>query len=221
MLLLSSCQCSKFISIHISLSKGDSMTNKKSEQIVAIGNANAEALLSMARRALDSIEKLATLNFNTIREGIHDGAKNAEALTATKDPKELLSVQSAITAPSLDNVRNFYHNAYDVLLEAQRGITEVMEAHYRTLSEGAETAIEETKSKMPAGGDIFASTMKSLLQANSEAFDRLNFMAQQAVQIADSNMKTLAASIGGAAQKAAPATAKAAGSATRKAASKA
>ncbi|MDR1350152.1 MAG: phasin family protein [Zoogloeaceae bacterium] len=197
------------------------MTSKKSEQIVAIGNANAEALLSMARRALDSIEKLAALNFNTIREGIHDGAKGAEALTATKDPKELLSVQSAITAPSLDNVRNFYHNAYDVLLEAQRGITEVMESHYRTLSEGAENVIEETKSKMPAGGDIFASTMKSLLQANSEAFDRLNFMAQQAVQIADSNMKTLAASIGGASNKVASATAKAAGSATKKAASKA
>ncbi|MDR0737363.1 MAG: phasin family protein [Zoogloeaceae bacterium] len=198
-------------------------TSKKSEQIAAIGNANAEALLTMARRALDSIEKLATLNFNTIREGIHDGAKSAEALTATKDPKELLSVQSAIAAPTLDNVRNFYHNAYDVLLEAQRGITEVMEAHYRTLSEGAESAIEETKSKMPAGGDIFASTMKSLLQANSEAFDRLNFMAQQAVQIADSNMKTLAASIGGvgaSSKKAASATAKAASSATRKAASK-
>ena len=196
-------------------------TSNKSEQIVAIGNANAEALLTMARSALDSIEKLATLNFNTIRESIHDGAKNAEALTATKDPKELLSVQSAIAAPTLDNVRNFYHNAYDVLLEAQRGITEVMEAHYRTLSEGAESDIEETKSKMPAGGDIFASTMKSLLQANSEAFDRLNFMAQQAVQIADSNIKTLAASIGSASKKPASATAKAAGSATRKAASKA
>ncbi|MDR3157439.1 MAG: phasin family protein [Zoogloeaceae bacterium] len=195
-------------------------TSKKSEQIVAIGNANAEALLTMARRALDSIEKLATLNFNTIREGIHDSAKNAEVLTATKDPKELLSVQSAIAAPTLDNVRNFYHNAYDVLLEAQRGITEVMEAHYRTLSEGAESAIEETKSKMPAGGDIFASTMKSLLQANSEAFDRLNFMAQQAVQIADSNMKTLAASIGAGKKPASSATAKAAGSATKKAASK-
>ena len=197
-------------------------TSKKSEQIAAIGNANAEALLTMARRALDSIEKLATLNFNTIREGIQDGARNAEALTATKDPKELLSVQSAIAAPTLDNVRNFYHNAYDVLLEAQRGITEVMEARYRTLSEGAESAIEETKSKMPAGGDIFASTMKSLLQANSEAFDRLNFMAQQAVQIADSNMKTLAASIGATGGKKPASTAKAAaGSATRKAASKA
>jgi ferritin-like metal-binding protein YciE len=100
-------------------------------------------------------------------------------------------MQSAIAEPSMESARAYYHNLYELVLGMQKDITEVMESHYKSLSENAESAIEETKNQMPAGGDIFASAMKSMLQANSEAFDRMNFMAQQIASITDSNIKAL------------------------------
>jgi ferritin-like metal-binding protein YciE len=100
-------------------------------------------------------------------------------------------MQSAIAEPSLESARAYYHNLYELVLGMQKDITNVMESHYKSLSEKAESAIEETKNQMPAGGDIFASAMKSMLQANSEAFDRMNFMAQQIASITDSNIKAL------------------------------
>ncbi|MDR1889282.1 MAG: phasin family protein [Zoogloeaceae bacterium] len=195
------------------------MTTNKSEKLIAANKANAEAMLALTRKTVDSIERLANLNFSTFRENLQVGANGSNALAGAKDPKQLLAVQSSLAEPTLENVRSYYHNLYELMLNMQKDITDVMESHYKSLSEEAENVIEETKSQLPAGGDIFATAMKSVLQSNSEAFERMNFMAQQIAQITDSNIKAFSQVGGGAA---APAAApKASGSATRKAASKA
>jgi phasin family protein len=195
------------------------MTTNKSEKLVAANKANAEAMLALTRKTMDNIERLANLNFSTFRENLQTGVKGSDALVGAKDPKQLLAVQSALAEPTLEHVRSYYHNLYELMLNMQKDITNVMESHYKSLSEEAENVIEETKSQLPAGGDIFATAMRSVLQSNSEAFERMNFMAQQVAQITDSNIKAFS-HIGG--TTAAPAAApKAAGSATKKAASKA
>jgi phasin family protein len=167
------------------------MNTAKTEQIAAASRANAEALLALMRSTMDNIEKFANLNFSALRENLQVGAKNTDALMSVKDPKQALAIQSAIAEPSLESARAYYHSLYEMVLGMQKDITNVMETHYKSLSENAESAIEETKKQMPAGGDIFASAMKSMLQANSEAFDRMNFMAQQIASITDSNIKAL------------------------------
>lgn len=192
------------------------MNTPKSEQIAAAQKANAEAMLALMRSTLDNIEKLATLNLSAMRESLQAGAENASTLLEAKDPKQALAVQATIAEPGLERTRSYYHNLYELVLNMQKDITNVMESHYKSLSENAESAIEETTSKMPAGGDVFATAMKSMLQASSQAFDRMNFMAQQMAQITDSNLKAFS-SIGSSAE---PSKASS-GSATRKAATKA
>ncbi|MCL2022700.1 MAG: phasin family protein [Betaproteobacteria bacterium] len=196
------------------------MNTAKSEQIAAASKANAEALLALMRSTMDNIEKFANLNFSALRENLQAGAKNTDALLSVKDPKHALAMQSAIAEPSLESARAYYHNLYELVLGMQKDITNVMEGHYKSLSENAESAIEETKKQMPAGGDIFASAMKSMLQANSEAFDRMNFMAQQIASITDSNIKALSSISTPAAAAGPSATKAAAGTAAKKPAAK-
>lgn len=198
------------------IERGVFMNTPKSEQIAAAQKANAEAMLALMRSTLDNIEKLATLNLSAMRESLQAGAENASTLLEAKDPKQALAVQASIAEPGLERTRSYYHNLYELVLNMQKDITNVMESHYKSLSENAESAIEETTSKMPAGGDVFATAMKSMLQASSQAFDRMNFMAQQMAQITDSNLKAFS-SIGSSAE---PSKASS-GSATRKAATKA
>lgn len=189
------------------------MNTPKSEQIAAAQKANAEAMLALMRSTLDNIEKLANLNLSAMRESLQASAESATSLLEAKNPKEAMTLQSALAEPGLERTRAYYHSLYELILNMQKDITNVMESHYKSLSENAESAIEETKTKLPAGGDVFATAMKSMLQASTQAFDRLNFMAQQMAQIADSNMKAFS-SIGANAE-----TGKASsGSATRKAA---
>ncbi len=192
------------------------MNTPKSEQIAAAQKANAEAMLALMRSTLDNIEKLANLNLSAMRENLQAGAESANSLLEAKDPKEALALQSSLAEPGLERTRAYYHNLYELVLNMQKDITNVMESHYKSLSENAESAIEETKTKLPAGGDVFATAMKSMLQASTQAFDRLNFMTQQMAQIADSNIKAFS-SLGANAEAGKPGS----GTATRKAASKA
>lgn len=193
------------------------MNKQKSEQIAAAQKANAEAMLALMRSTLDNIEKLANLNLSAMRENLQAGAENAATLLEAKDPKQALAVQSSIAEPGLERTRSYYHNLYELVLNMQKDITSVMESHYKSLSDNAESAIDATSSKLPAGGDVFAAALKSMLQNSSQAFDRMNFMAQQMAQIADTNMKAFS-NIGG---KPAAAPKASSGSATRKAAAKA
>jgi len=165
------------------------MTTPKSKQVAAAQKANAEALVALMRSTLDNIEKLANLNLSAIRTNIQASADNASVLLEAKTPKQALAVQTSLAEPGLERAREYYHSLYELILNMQKDITGVMEEHYRSLTENAESAIEETKNKLPAGGDVFATTMKSVLQASSQTFDRMNFMAQQIAQIADNNIK--------------------------------
>ncbi|MDR3322947.1 MAG: phasin family protein [Zoogloeaceae bacterium] len=191
------------------------MNTPKSKQITAAQKANAEAMVALMRSTLDNIEKLASLNLSTMRETVQTGNHDVSTLLETRDPKQALAAQTALAEPGLERTREYYHHLYELVLNMQKDITNVMEDHYKALTENAESAIEETKSKLPAGGDVFATTMKSMLQASSQAFDRMNFMAQQIAEIADNNIKAFSS------VKAPKATSAKAGSATKKAASKA
>ncbi|MDR2677936.1 MAG: phasin family protein [Zoogloeaceae bacterium] len=190
------------------------MSTEKSKQVAATQKANAEALVALMRTTLDNIEKLANLNLGAIRSNIQTGAENASVLIDAKSPKQALAARYAQVEPGLERTREYYHNLYELILNMQKDITGVMEEHYKALTENAESAIEETRNKLPAGGDVFASTMKSVLQASSQTFDRINFMAQQVAQIADSNIKAFS-SIGGTTPKAAAPKKAASGSASK------
>ncbi|MGL5630901.1 MAG: phasin family protein [Azovibrio sp.] len=192
------------------------MNKPKSEQIAATQKANAEAMLALMRSTLDNMEKLANLNLSTMRENLQTGAKNANKILDAKDPQQALAAQSSLTEPGLERTRAYYHNLYELVLNLQKDITNVMESHYKCLSDSASTAIDETSTKMPAGGDVFATAMKSMLQASSQTFDRMNFMAQQIAQITDTNFKAMS-KLG---KTDSSASKSAAGSATRKAISK-
>jgi phasin family protein len=197
------------------------MSNPKTEQLAAAQKANAEAMLALMRSALDNLEKLANLNLATLREGVAAGAQNANTLIDAKDANQAMAAQNAAIEPGLERTRAYYHNLYELVLGMQKDITSVMESHYKALSERAESAVNETASQMPVSGDVFATAMKSMLQSSSQAFDRMNFMAQQMAQIADANFRTLAASASGATPAAAATAAAAAKSPATKAAAKA
>lgn len=165
------------------------MTTPKSKQVAAAQKANAEALVALMRSTLDNIEKLANLNLSAIRSNIQAGADNTNVLLDAKTPKQALATHTSLVEPGLERAREYYHSLYELILNMQKDTTGIMEDHYRSLTENAESAIEETKNKLPAGGDVFATTMRSVLQASSQTFDRINFMAQQIAQIADNNIK--------------------------------
>jgi hypothetical protein len=79
---------------------------------------------------------------------------------------------------------------YELVGQMQKEITSVMEEQYSAFTQNANSAVAKAKSSAPVGGDIFAATMQSMLDASTKAFDNMTSMAKQMTDMAESNVQT-------------------------------
>ena len=71
----------------------------------------------------------------------------------------------------------------------QKEVTAVMESQYSSFAKNASSAVEKATASAPVGGDVFAATMKTMLNASTKAFDNMTAMAKQFSDVAEANMK--------------------------------
>ena len=70
------------------------------EQFAAANKAAVDSLLSVANTALASAERIANLNFETVRSVVDESMANTKALMDAKDPKEALAIQTSLAKPA-------------------------------------------------------------------------------------------------------------------------
>ena len=177
------------------------MANPNLEQMTAAQKANAEVVMALMRTSFEGMQRLAELNMAATREFFNASVSNANTLMSAKDLNELSQVNQSLAKPDFDKVMDYSRKVYDLVAQMQKDMTSVLEQQYSQFSKNATSAIDKTKAANPVAGDIFAVTMKSMLEATNKAFDNMTAMSKQMSELADANL-----------QAASSATAKAVGS---------
>ena len=188
------------------------MSNTNIEQLAAAQKANAEVMMALMRTAFNGVERLTALNMAASREFFNSTVANTQQLMGAKDAGEVAKLNSELAKPNVDKLMEYSRNVYDLVTEMQKEVTSVMEAQYSSFTKNATSAVEKAKASAPVGGDMFAATMQSMLNASNKAFDSMSSMAKQLADIADANIQ--------ATSKAAAPAKTSATSAARKAAAK-
>ncbi|MEY2632777.1 MAG: hypothetical protein RIR00_1431, partial [Pseudomonadota bacterium] len=125
------------------------MVSKPPVELVNAQQAGVDALVSLMHTTLNNMEKLASLNLSTMRDALHQGASSTQELLQARDPQAVISA----TQPTLERTRHYYHNLYELVLGMQQDITQVMESHFRMLSENAEKSLINSAVQVPVGGE--------------------------------------------------------------------
>lgn len=180
------------------------MANPNLEQLTAAQKANAEVVMALMRTSFEGMQRLAELNMAATREFFNATVSNANTLMSAKDVNDLTQVNQSLAKPDFEKVMDYSRKVYDLVAQMQKDMTSVLEQQYSQLSKNAATAIDKTKTTAPVGGDIFAATMKSMLEATNKAFDNMTAVSKQMSELADANL-----------QAATSATAKAVGSSAK------
>ncbi len=188
------------------------MSKLNIEQLTAAQAANAEVMMALVRTAFNGVERLTALNMAASREFFNNSVATTQQLMAAKDPSALAKLNSELPKPNVDKLVGYSRSVYDLVAEMQKEITAVMEAQYSSFTKNAASAVEKAKASAPVGGDVFAATMGTMLDASTKAFDQMTSMAKQLTDIAEANVQ--------AASKAAAPAKTSATSAARKAAAK-
>ena len=117
---------------------------------------------------------------------------------------------SELARPNVDKWVDYSRSVYDLVSSMQKEVTAVMESQYSSFAKNASSAVEKATAGAPVGGDVFAATMKSMLNASTKAFDNMTSMAKQLSDIAEANMAAAGKLTGKTTGKAVSATAAAA-----------
>jgi phasin family protein len=84
------------------------------EQIQATNKSNVEAILAVANAQFAALEKLATLNANTVRSAFEDSIANTRALLGAKDMQEFVSLQNTFGQPAVEKAIAYSKSVYEV-----------------------------------------------------------------------------------------------------------
>lgn len=157
------------------------------EQLASAQKANVEVMTALLRTAFNGIERLTALNMAASREFFNHTVANTQQLMAAKDANALAKLNGELARPNLDQWMGYSRSLYELSSELQKEVTGILEAQYSNFSQKASSAVESAKANTPVGGDVFAATMQSILDASTKAFTNMTSMAKQLSDIAEAN----------------------------------
>ena len=164
------------------------MSNPNFEQLTAAQKANAEVMTTLLRTAFDGVERLTALNMAASREFFNNTMAGTQQLLSAKDANAVAKLNSELAQPNAAKWMDYSRSVYELVAEMQKEVTSVLESQYSSFTKNATSAVEKAKSSAPVGGDVFAATMQSMLNASTKAFDNMTGMAKQLSDIAEANI---------------------------------
>ncbi|MDD2742601.1 MAG: phasin family protein [Rhodocyclaceae bacterium] len=164
------------------------MSNANMDQLAAAQKANAEVMMALLRTAFNGVERLTALNMAASREFFNTTVAGTQQLLSAKDASELSKLNASLAQPGTEKWMDYSRTVYDLVSQMQQEVTSVMEAQYSSFQQNATSAVEKASASAPVGGDVFAATMKSMMDASTKAFSNMSGMAKQLTDIAEANM---------------------------------
>lgn len=158
------------------------------ESFVATTKANVELFAKLATSALVRAERLVALNIGTSRAIFEDSIASTRALLAAKTPQELADAQATLLQPAVEAGVALARNAYEIALEGQKEVATLAEGQIVELQKAVASSLEQAAKSAPAGTEGVFATIKSVLAANSSAYDKLSEAAKQAAVLAQANV---------------------------------
>lgn len=161
------------------------------EQLAAANKANLDTLVELTQKAFASIEKLVELNMQAARDSLEQTAEQAKAVLTVKGPQELGALQQDFLKPAQEKALAYGRQVYDIAAATQAEVAKVAEAQLAAAKTQLTTLVEEATKNAPQGSEAAVAMVKTAMGNASTAFENVQKAAQQAANLAETNLKTL------------------------------
>lgn len=179
----------KWYYLFVTITRKGTIMENNFEQIVAAQRANTEVLMALIRTAFNGVERLTALNMAATRDFFASSVANTQQALSAKDANELTQINSALAQPSLNKWMEYSRSLYDLASDIQREVTSVVESQYSSFAQKATDTVEKVKTSAPVGGEVFAATLQSFLNASNQAFGNMSNIAKQFSDITEASIK--------------------------------
>lgn len=173
------------------------------EQFAQMHQDALNTLQAVALKSIEGFEKLADLNMKAIKASLAESNDQAKAVLSAKDAKAFANLASAGAQPAAEKLASYTKHVYEI---ANTTSTEIAKLFEKQAAEGNKqfvAAIDAMAKNAPAGSEGVVTFVKSAVSAANTAYDQVNKATRQVVEMAESNLASVAKTARPAGKKAA------------------
>ncbi|MFS8980131.1 TIGR01841 family phasin [Cupriavidus necator] len=172
------------------------------EQFAAAQAASFDILAGLTSKALDSLQKVAELNLQTMKSTLAESQDSTRKAFAATDPGERLALQASLMQPAAEKAQAYGRQLIEIAEATRADFAKVAEAQYAENKRLMQEFIDGTTKGAPAGSEAAMAAWKSALAATTSLYEAMQQTATHAVEVAESNLNIAANAASNAAQQA-------------------
>lgn len=157
-------------------------------QFAELNKAQVDALYALSNTVFDATEKLFGLNIAAAKALIEESAGTTQSFLGVKDVQEFVALSGGLAQPTVEKFVSYGRNVYGIASGAGAEVTKIVETQVAEGNKKFADLIEFAAKNAPAGSEPAVSMFKSAVAAANTAYDTMNKVAKQAVDMVESNV---------------------------------
>ena len=145
----------------------------------ALMQSQASAFQTLAGSALESAEKVATLNLAAMKASAQDFGNVLTQASTARDPQAFLALVTAQFQPNNEKAASYARYLGEIFTETQQIFSKTAEAQVAEVSRAATAIVDQFAAAAPAGSTDAMALVKSMMGTANAVYEQVNKVAKQ------------------------------------------
>ena len=145
----------------------------------ALMQSQASAFQTLAGSALESAEKVATLNLAAMKASAQDFGNVLTQASTARDPQAFLALVTAQFQPNNEKAASYARYLGEIFTETQQIFAKTAEAQVAEVSRAATAIVDQFAAAAPAGSTDAMALVKSMMGTANAVYEQVNKVAKQ------------------------------------------
>jgi phasin family protein len=145
----------------------------------ALMQSQASAFQTLAGSALESAEKVATLNLAAMKASAQDFGNVLTQATTARDPQAFFALVTSQFQPNNEKAASYARYLGEIFTETQQIFAKTAEAQVAEVSRAATAIVDQFASAAPAGSTDAMALVKSMMGTANAVYEQVNKVAKQ------------------------------------------
>ena len=150
------------------------------------------AFKTLATTALESTEKVATLNLAAMKASAADAGNVLAQATSARDPQAFFALINAQFQPNAEKAASYARYLGEIFAETQSVFSKTAEAQVAEISRVAAAMVDQVASASPTGSSDTMALVKSMMGTANAVYEQVNKVAKQTGEAMQAQTATLA-----------------------------
>jgi phasin family protein len=158
----------------------------------AFFESQANAFKTLASTALESTEKVATLNLAAMKASAADAGNMLTQATSARDPQAFFALVTTQLQPNGEKAASYARYLAEIFSETQSVFSKTAEAQVAEVSRVAAALFDQVAANSPAGSSDAMALVKSMMGTANAVYEQVNKVAKQTGEAIQAQTATLA-----------------------------